>query len=82
MFDYELVNPEDYMLAEVPILVSAAAMLTAKFRLTFSIVVIMMETTSSIRIFAPMMFGCIISSKIADQISPSFYEKSIAMKKI
>ena len=70
------------MMAEVPILVSAAAMLTAQFRITFSLVVIMMETTSSIHIFAPMMFGCIVASKVADQISPSFYEKNIAMKKL
>jgi len=70
------------MWAEVPILVSAAAMLTSQFRITFSLVVIMMETTSSIHIFAPMMFGCIIASKVADQISPSFYEKNIAMKKL
>ena len=70
------------MIAEVPILVSAAAMLTAQFRITFSLVVIMMETTSSIHIFAPMMFGCIVSSKIADMIAPSFYEKTIAMKRV
>ena len=82
MFRYELVTNEDYMLAEVPILVSAAAMLTSQYRITFSLVVIMMETTSSIHIFAPMMFGCIVASKIADQISPSFYEKNIAMKKL
>ena len=70
------------MRAEVAILVSAAAMLTSMFRITFSLVVIMMETTSSIHIFAPMMFGCIVSSKIADLISPSFYDKVIAMKNI
>ena len=29
VFHFELVTPDDYMLAEVPILVSAAAMLTA-----------------------------------------------------
>ena len=81
-YDFELVTHDDYVLAEVPILVSAAAMLTAQFRITFSLVVIMMETTSSIHIFAPMMFGCIVSSKIADLISPSFYVKVLNMKSI
>lgn len=70
------------MHAEIPILVSAAAMLTGMFRITFSLVVIMMETTSSIHIFAPMMFGCIISSNIADCISTSFYDRVITMKNI
>ena len=78
----QLITHDDYVRAEVAILVSAAAMLTSMFRITFSLVVIMMETTSSIHIFAPMMFGCIVSSKVADMISPSFYDKVIAMKNI
>ena len=77
-----MVTDDDFLRAEVPILVSAAAMLTGMFRITFSLVVIMMETTSSIQIFAPMMFGCIIASNIADIISPSFYDKVINMKSI
>ena len=28
------------------------------------------------------MFGCIVSSKVADMISPSFYDKVISMKNI
>ena len=42
----------------------------------------MMETTASIHIFAPMMFGCIVASQVADRISPSFYEKTMATKKV
>lgn len=82
VFEYKLETPQDYLIAEVPILVSAAAMLTAQFRITFSLVVIMMETTASIHIFAPMMFGCIVASQVADRISPSFYEKTMATKKV
>ena len=50
-----------YEYGVVPVLCAAGAMLSGYCRLTYCLVVIMLETTSSINIFVPMTFGILVS---------------------
>ena len=56
----------DYSYAVVPILVSVGAMLSAYCRMTYSLVVVMLETTSSINIFVPMIISVMVSGRVAN----------------
>ena len=62
------------------VLVGAGAMLSAYCRLTYSLVVIMLETTSSINIFLPMMIGIMTARAVGNTISPSLYDRALRMK--
>ena len=66
----------------IPVLVSVGAMLAAYTRLTYSLVVIMLETTQSINIFIPMMISIMVSRKTAGLFIGSIYEQTLKMKKI
>ena len=72
----------DYSYAVVPILVSVGAMLSAYCRMTYSLVVIMLETTSSINIFVPMIIAVMLSRFVANFFTPSLYACAIKMKGI
>ena len=63
-------------------LVAVGGMLSAQFRLTYSLTVIMLETTNSINIFAPMMLCALTATKVANIISPGFYQVAIKQKSI
>jgi len=57
-------------------------MLSAYCRLTYSLVVIMLETTSSINIFAPMMIAVMVSRFVGNFFTPSLYAVAIQSKGI
>lgn len=57
-------------------------MLSAYCRLTYSLVVIMLETTSSINIFLPMMIGIMTARAVGNLISPSLYDRALRMKQM
>jgi len=57
-------------------------MLSAYCRLTYSLVVIMLETTSSINIFLPMMVGIMVARAVGNLISPSLYDRALRMKQM
>ena len=75
-------NEEYFDRAVVPVLVAVGGMLSAQFRLSYSLTVIMLETTSSINIFAPMMICTFTARTLADYISPGFYEVAIKQKRL
>lgn len=64
------------------VLVGAGAMLSSYCRLTYSLVVIMLETTSSINIFLPMMVGIMTARACGSLISPSLYDRALRMKQM
>ena len=63
-------------------LVSVGAMLAGYTRLTYSLVVIMLETTQSINIFVPMLIAVLVSRKVGGLFTGSIYEQALKMKKI
>jgi len=66
----------------VAIIISVGAMLSSYCRLTYSLVVIMLETSSAINIFVPMIIAIMVSRFVANFFSPSLYALAIKMKKI
>lgn len=65
-----------------PILCAAGAMLSGYVRLTYSLVVIMLETTSSINLFIPMMLGILVSRAVANVFTASLYDRALRMKQM
>ena len=72
----------DYTFAVVPILISVGAMLSAYCRMTYSLVVVMLETSSAINIFIPMMLAVMVSRWVANLFTPSLYSRAIKTKGI
>lgn len=66
----------------VPILTSAGGMLSGYTRLTYSLVVIMLETTSSINIFIPMMLSIMTARIVGSIFTRGLYDRAIRMKQI
>lgn len=64
------------------VLVGAGAMLSAYCRLTYSLVVIMLETTSSINIFLPMAIGILVARAVGNLFSGSLYDRALRMKQM
>ena len=64
-------------------LVGAAAMLTSYTRMTYSLAVIMLETTQSINLFIPMIFSLVVSRSVSKILSRrSLYEVALVYKSI
>lgn len=68
--------------AETPVLVGACAMLSAYCRLTYSLVLIMLETSGSINIFIPMMIGAMMARAVGNLLTNSLYDRALRMKQI
>lgn len=66
----------------VPVIVGAGAMLAGYTRLTYSLVIIMLETTSSINLFIPMMVGIMVSRAVAGLFTRSLYERALRTKQM
>ena len=65
------------------LLVGAAAMLTSYTRMTYSLAVIMLETTQSINLFIPMIFSLVVSRSVSKILSRrSLYEVALVYKSI
>jgi hypothetical protein len=64
----------------LPVVVGAGAMLAGYTHLTYSLLVIMLETTSSINLFIPMMIGIMTSRGIAKLFTRSLYERALRTK--
>lgn len=61
----------------IPILLAVGAMLSSYCRMTYSLVVVMLETTSSANIFAPMIVSVMVSRAVANLFTPSLYARAI-----
>lgn len=73
---------KSYSDAVVPVLLGVGAMLSAYCRMTYSLAVVMMETTASINIFVPMFTAIMVARVVAGFFSPSLYVKTIRVKGI
>lgn len=72
----------DYLGGQTYIIVGASAMLTGYCRFTYSLAVIMMETTQSINNFLPMLLGIAVSLTISRSINRSMYDYAIRAKQM
>ena len=79
---FEAEEVKSYSASVVPVLLAVGAMLSAYCRMTYSLAVIMMETTASINIFMPMFLAIMVSRQVAGCFTPSLYEVTIANKGI
>lgn len=57
-------------------------MLSSYCRLTYSLVVLMLETTSSVNIFLPMLIGIMTARASGSLLSPSLYDRALRMKQM
>lgn len=57
-------------------------MLSSYTRLTYSLAVIMMETTQAVNLFLPILIGIMVSHVVARIFNRSIYEYSIRGKQI
>ena len=64
------------------VLTGAGAMLSSYTRLTFSLLVIMLETTSSINIFLPMTFSIFTARIVGNFFTNSLYDRALRAKNI
>ena len=68
---------KEYSIAVIPILLSVGAMLSSYCRMTYSLVVVMLETTTAVNVFAPMIISVMVSRFIANLFTPSLYARAI-----
>lgn len=64
------------------LVIGSAAMLAGYTRLTYSLAVIMMETTQAINLFLPILVGIIVSNAVARAFNRSIYEYGIRAKQM
>jgi len=64
------------------IIIGAASMLAGYCRLTYSLAVIMLETTQSINLFLPMLIGIMVSLAVARGFNRSLYDYAIRAKQM
>mmetsp|Transcript_15962 Transcript_15962/g.21748 ORF Transcript_15962/g.21748 Transcript_15962/m.21748 type:complete len:85 (-) Transcript_15962:835-1089(-) len=57
-------------------------MLSSYTRMTYSLVVIMLETTQSINMFIPQMTAIMAARVVASQFTRSLYERALRAKQI
>lgn len=77
---FNLQVPQDYSVA--PIVCAAGAMLSAYTRLTYSLVVIMLETTQSFNLFIPMMLAILVARAVGNLFTRSLYDRALRAKGI
>ena len=83
MFSIDPNTDQDvYKTASVPVLCAAGAMLSGYTRLTYCLVVIMLETTSSINIFVPMTLAIYVARKVGGMFTQGLYSRAIRSKQM
>lgn len=63
-------------------IVGAAAVLSAYTRQTYSIAVIMLETTQNINLFLPITITILVSSTVGNLFNKSVYQQAVHAKQI
>ncbi len=62
------------------LVIGAAAMIAGSTRMTYSLAVIMMETTQAVNLFLPILVGIIVANGVARIFNRSLYEYGIRSK--
>ena len=77
---------EDYLDKDVHpstyAIIGAASVLSGYSRLSFSLAVIMLETTENVNLFLPIIFALFISYSIGGIFNNSLYNKTVNLKNI
>jgi len=63
-----------------PVMVGAGAMMAGYTRLSYSLVIIMCETTDSINLFVPMTVAILISRAVSGIFTTSLYDRALRTK--
>ena len=79
IFNYDP-DVEDKHSSVTPVLVGAGAMLAGYTGLTYSLLIIMLESTSSMNLFIPMMIGIIISRNVSKAFTAHLYARALRTK--
>jgi chloride channel 7 len=69
-------NPETYAI------IGATGILAGYSRLTFSLIVLMMETSENVNLFMPVLCTCLAANWTGELFIPSLYKKAIKSKNI
>jgi H+/Cl- antiporter ClcA len=70
------IHPQSYSI------IGAAAMLSGSTRMTYSLAVIMLETTSNVDLFLPMIFALFVSYGVGSLFTRSLYLGTLRTKNI
>ena len=73
-------DPSEFYSPVTPVIIGAGAMLCSYTHLTYSLLIIMLETTSSIELFIPMMISILVSKAVTSVFSRSLYERALRTK--
>jgi len=65
-----------------PVVIGAGAMMAGYTRLSYSLVVIMCETTDSINLFIPMMVSILVSRAVSGLFTTSLYDRALRTKQM
>jgi len=66
----------------VPVLIGSGAMMAGYTRLSYSLLVIMCETTDSINLFVPMMVAILVSRAVSGLFTTSLYDRALRTKQM
>jgi len=72
MFD---IDGSDY--TTLPLIIGAAAMMASTTRLSYSVVVLMLEASNAFNLAIPMIIAVFVSKIIADIFTISLYEREL-----
>lgn len=61
----------------MPLILGAASMMASTTRLSYSVVVLMLETSNSFNLAIPMIVAVFLSKTIADYFSNGIFDKEI-----
>lgn len=64
------------------LVIGASAILSSYTRLTYSLAIIMMETTQAINLFLPILVSIMVSHAVGRLFNRSIYEHSIRAKQM
>jgi H+/Cl- antiporter ClcA len=64
----------------LPVIIASGAMLAGYTRLSYSLLMIMLETTTCINLFIPMMIGILTSRAVSKPFTRSLYERALRTK--
>lgn len=78
----DLFDIDPTLLAVGPIICCGGAFLAGYTRMTYSLVVIMLETTSSINLFIPMMLNVFLARAVGNIFTRSLYDTALRIKNI
>ena len=77
---FDLTKDQNFELRKYLIVIGCAATLAGYTRMTYSLGVIMMETSQTINIFVPVIFSIIISNQFGYVFTRSLYQRAVRGK--